>query len=128
MNSGKVVILVILSVGVAAGLSASIYWSQPEHAVAGSFAQIHAKILRGPKDKALRLLAPTVVLNGKSLTKEEFVASYELPPDGDRIEVTPCASMPDHWMLAMKNRRYCFFKDGRTWKLHWVEDGACHCK
>ena len=127
-HAGKVVIFVIFAIGIGAGLFASIYWSRPENAVAGSFTQIHASFLRGPKEKAKRLLAPKVVMDGRELSADEFLATYVLPPDAATIEVTPCASAPGHWVLAMKERRYCFYREGKTWKLHWLQKEACSCK
>jgi hypothetical protein len=126
--AGKIVIIAIFAVGIGAGLFASIYWSRPQNAVAGSFTQIHTAFLRGPKEKAKRLLAPGVVMDGRELTADEFLATYVLPPDADTIEVTPCASTPGHWVLRMKDRRYCFFREGKTWRLHWVESGDCRCR
>lgn len=126
--AGKVVVITVFAVGIGAGLFASIYWSRPQNAVAGSFTQIHTAFLRGPRDQAKRLLAPNVVMDGRVLTADEFLATYVLPPDADVIEVTPCGSTPGHWVLKMKNRRYCFYREGKTWKLHWLEDGACRCK
>jgi len=128
MKAGRVVIVAIFAVGIGAGLFASIYWSRPRNAVAGSFTQIHASFLRGPRDKAKRLLAPKVVLDGRELPADEFLATYVLPPDADMIDVEPCVSTPAHWVLTMKDRRYCFYREGKTWKLHWIQTGGCSCK
>ena len=128
MNKGKIWIIAVFALGIGLGLAASIYWTKPEHAVAGSFTQIHTAFLRGPKEKAARLLAPKVVMDGRELTSEQFLAAYALPKEADTIEVTPCASAAGHWVLAMKDRRYCFYREGKTWKLHWLESGGCTCK
>lgn len=127
-SAGKVVIIAIFAAGISAGLFASIYWSKPEHAVAGSFTQIHTLLLRGPKKDALRLLAPQVTLEGKVLPAAEFLETYVLPPNAKQIEVAPCPATPEHWVLTMEARRYCFFREGKTWKLHWVESSACRCR
>lgn len=127
-SSGKIVILAIFAVGISAGLFASIYWSQPEHAVAGSFAQIHTLLMRGPKKDALRLLAPSVTLDGRAMPAADFLETYAMPANADRVEVAPCGSVPAHWVLTMRERRYCFFREGKTWKLHWVENAACTCR
>ena len=128
MNAGKVVILAIIAIGIAAGLFASIYWSQPEHAVAGSFTQIHTLLMRGPKTDALRLLSATVTLDGRRIAASEFLETYALPPNGDRIQIVPCESTPEHWTLTMGERCYCFFREGKTWKLHWVDRAPCRCR
>jgi len=67
-------------------------------------------------------------MDRRPLTADEFLAAYVLPPDADTIEVTPCPSTPSHWVLRMKDRRYCFFREGKTWKLHWVESDVCRCR
>jgi hypothetical protein len=126
--TGKIVILVIVLLGTAAGLFASLYWSRPDHAVTGSFTQIHAAFLRGPKEKAKRLLAAKIVMDGRELTPDEFVATYTIPTETDRVQVLPCPSTPEHWVLTMKERRYCFLKEGKSWKLHWIQNQACSCK
>lgn len=128
MNAGRIWIIAVFALGIGLGIAASYYWTRPEHAVTGSFTQIHTAFLRGPKDKALRLLAPKVVLDGRELTAEEFLQTYKLPPDTGTVEVKPCPSTPGHWVLTMKDRRYCFYKEGKTWKLHWLENGGCRCK
>lgn len=127
-NFGKIWIIAIFAVGIGLGIAASIYWTRPENAVTGSFTQIHTAFLRGPKEKARRLLAPKVVLDGRELSADQFLETYKLPPDADRIDVAPCASTPEHWVLTMRDRRYCFFKEGKTWKLHWIENGGCRCR
>ncbi|HXX95249.1 MAG TPA: hypothetical protein VEN81_16625 [Planctomycetota bacterium] len=126
--AGKIVIVAIFAVGTGAGLFASIYWSRPENAVAGSFTQIHTAFLRGPRDQARRLLAPRLVMDGREVSADEFLATYTLPPDADAIEVTPCPSTPGHWVLRMKDHRYCFYREGKTWKLHWLEGAGCRCR
>ena len=126
--AGKIWIIAIFALGSGLGIFASWWWSQPGHAVAGSFTQIHTAFLRGPKDKAARLLAPKLSWDGREVTNDEFLAAYTLPPDPSAILVTPCASTPGHWALAMKDRTFCFYRDGRTWKLHWLQNGPCACK
>ena len=128
MNSGKVVIVVIFAIGIGAGSFASWHWSRPQNAVAGSFTQIHATFLRGPRKDVKRLVADRVMMDGRELPADEFVATYVLPPDADRIDIAPCASAAGHWVVAMKEQRYCFFKEGKTWKLHWLQTGGCACK
>ena len=127
-RAGKIWIIGVFAIGITAGLFASIYWSRPDHAVTGSFTQIHTAFLRGPREKAARLLAPKISWDGREVTPKGFLAEYALPPDADRVEVAPCASTAGHWVLTMKERRYCFYKDGKTWKLHWLQNEGCACK
>ncbi len=126
--AGKIWIIAIFVVGSGLGLFASIWWSQPEHAVAGSFTQIHTALLRGPREKALRLLVSKLSWDGREMTPDQFLAAYKVPSDPTPIQAVPCASTPGHWTVAMKGRSYCFVKEGRAWRLHGLQTGECGCK
>jgi len=125
---GKIWIIAIFAIGSGLGLFASAWWSRPDHAVAGSFTQIHTALLRGPREKAMRLLAPKLTWDGREMTSDQFLAAYKVPSDPSPLQVIPCASTPGHWVLAMKDPKYCFYKEGKTWKLHWLQAGECGCK
>ncbi|HLF94633.1 MAG TPA: hypothetical protein VJB14_14305, partial [Planctomycetota bacterium] len=98
--AGKIWIVAIFVIGSGLGLFASHWWSQPEHAVAGSFTQIHTALLRGPRDKAVRLVASKVTWDGREMTSDQFLAAYTIPSDPSALQVVPCASTPGHWVLA----------------------------
>jgi len=126
--AGKIWIISIFAIGSGLGIFASYWWSQPDHAVAGSFTQIHTAFLRGPKDKAQRLLAPRISWDGREVSADEFLAAYTVPPNPTSSQVTPCAATAGHWVMRVDDRRFCFFREGKTWKLHWLQNGDCACR
>ena len=128
MNSGKKWVLGLLALGAAAGFVAVTYWQSPENSVRWSFTQIHTSLVRGKKDAAARFLAPTVTLNGKTLSAAEFLSAYSLDRQTDEIDTLPCPSTPSHMTVTMSKQVYCFQKENRLWKLHLVGPAPCGCR
>jgi hypothetical protein len=128
INSGKWWILGLLALGSTAGLIAVTYWQSPQNSVRWSFTQIHTSIVRNKRDNVARFLRPRVTLDGRTMSAEDFQATYALPAQPDVIEAAPCAATPGHWTVAMHGRIYCFIGEGRLWKLHWVGNLPCACR
>ena len=127
MKSGTRWVIGLLLLGTGAGVFAVSYWKDPENSVRWSFTQMHASLVRGKKENVARLLAPTVVWNGREMSDREFLASYELPKDADRITSVPCPLAPGHWTVTMRTHVYCFVEEGPVFKLHWLGESACGC-
>ncbi len=128
MNNGKVWVVGLLALGVAAGTVAVSYWQSPENSVRWSFTQIHTSLVRGKKDAAARFLQPSITFNGKQVSAGEFLASYSLDRQTDEIDTRPCPSTPSHMTVTMAKQGYCFIREGRLWKLHQVGAAPCPCR
>jgi hypothetical protein len=130
MKSGRLWVLGLLALGAALALVAVTYWKRPENSVRWSFTNLHTAVVRGKRDQALRLLAPTVTWNGKDYADRDFAAAYALPPKAGEIETFACPARGEHQVVRMNDLAYCFVTDGsRTlWRLHWVGPGPCTCR
>ncbi len=127
MKSGKLWVLGLLALGVAAGLTAVLYWTRPQNAVRGAFTQLHSALLRDRNDRAQRLVAAEVTLDGRRMAGQDFLGSYKRPAQSGLIEVAPCAADPAHWTVTLRDRHYCYLREGRSWRLHWVGPAPCGC-
>lgn len=128
MKSGKLWVAGLLALGVAAGLSAVLYWTRPDNAVRGSFTQLHSSLLRERPERAARLVAAEVTVDGRTLAGRDFLGSYKPPAESGLIEIASCTAEPSHWTVSLRDRRYCYLKEGRSWKLHWLGPAPCACR
>jgi hypothetical protein len=118
----------MLALGAAAGGFAALYWTSPSNSVRWSFTQFHTSLVRGNRRTAEALVAPRVVLSGREMRADEFLAGYQAPRNPGPLEVAPCPSAPDHWTVAMSGQSYCFLLVGRAWKLHRIGPPPCGCR
>jgi hypothetical protein len=128
MRSGKLWVIGFFVLGSLAGLSAVIYWSQPENAVRGAFTMLHTSILRNNRKEALRHLSSPVIQFGKAQSPEEFLSTYEIPVSSSALLIAPCPSIASHWGVILNDRVYCFLLEGRRYKLHFLDRVPCTCR
>jgi hypothetical protein len=125
-RSGRLWVLGLLVLGSTAGAFAAWHWSRPENAVRWTFTQFHTALMptRKRMDAARQRTADTVVLDGVSLSREDFLAAYD-PPRPSELDVAPCPGAPGHWTVGMAGRAWCFAPAGGAWKLHRIGPAPC---
>ena len=125
-RSGRLWVLGLLALGSSAGVFAVWHWNSPENSVRWTFTQFHMSRLPGKnKDASRQITADVVKVDGHSLSKEEFLASYDARAPQGMLTTAPCAAVPNHWEARMGDRAWCFVKEGREWKLHRVGPAPC---
>lgn len=128
MKSGKLWVVGMIALGTALGLLSVAYWTRSENQVRGAFTQFHTALLRGPREKAVRLVADRASIDGKEMSRDEFLAAYRVESTSGLLEALACPAQPGHWDVRMKGRAYCFLRDEGRWKLHAVGPSPCACK
>jgi hypothetical protein len=128
VKSGKFWVVGMLALGTALGVFSVVYWTRPENQVRGAFTQLHTALLRGPREKAVRLVADRASLDGKEMSRDEFLAAYKVESTAGLLEAAPCPSAPEHGEVRMKGRAWCFLRDSGRWKLHSVGPSPCACR
>lgn len=120
-------VVALLALGAAAGLFAALYWTSPANGVRWSFTQIHTSLVRGNRAAAEALVADGVLEDGRPLPRRLFLDTYT-PDQPARIQAQPCPAVPDHWTVRMRDKAYCFLREGRAWKLHALGPVPCACR
>jgi hypothetical protein len=128
VKSGKLWVAGVLALGAGAALVAVLYWKSPANRVRWSFTQLHTSLLRNRPQAAAVFVASRVAYEGKEMSPEEFLRTYPLDSQGDRIEASPCARAPEHWDVAFRARAYCFVLERDLWRLHAVAPAPCACR
>lgn len=126
--SGKLGVAVLFAVGGGATLWAILFWRNPENSVRWAFTQFHSSLVRKRTEQAAQFVAPRVEAGGRGLSREEFMASYALPPRPDELSVAPCAKTAGHWTVSMGSSAYCFTRGANAWQIHRVGTAPCDCR
>jgi hypothetical protein len=125
VKNGRLWVLGLLVLGAGAGLFAVWHWSRPENSVRWSFTQLHTSLMRRHMDTVRQIAADRVILDGVDMSREDFIAAYEVPRNPTALLTAPCPAAPDHWVVLMAGRAWCFAPHGRGWKLHRVGGAPC---
>lgn len=126
--SGKLGIALLFAVGGGATLWAILFWRNPENSVRWAFTQFHSSLIRKRTEQAAQFVAPRVSLPGREAGREEFMASYALPPKPEELSVAPCAKTDGHWTVTMGASVYCFSRGTNAWRIHRVGGAPCDCR
>lgn len=124
-KSGRLWVLGLLLLGSCGGLFAVWHWSRPENAVRWTFTQFHMSLMRKRMDPVRQIAAETVTVDGRALSREDFLSGYVVPSTQGTLTTSPCPAAPGHWTARMGDRVWCFAKEDRAWRLHRVGKAPC---
>ena len=127
MKTGRLTVAAIFAVSGGLALTAVLYWKNPENRARWSFTRFHSLLVRDHPEQAAAFVAREVVFDGRTLSREAFMAAYALPKRSGEVETQPCPAAPDHWSVRMNERVYCFQLEDDLWKVHWVGNAPCDC-
>jgi len=125
VKTGRLWVAGLLLLGSCAAAFAVWHWSRPENAVRWTFTQFHMSLLRKRLDPVRQIAGERVILDGRDLAREDFIASYAVPPTQGELRVAPCPAATGHWNALMNERAWCFVRQERAWKLHRVGKAPC---
>ena len=128
MKSGRLWVIGLLAFGGVGASFAFWHWSRPENGVRWTFTQLHTSLLRKRMDPVMQIVGPEVLLDGRKLNRNDFLAAYVVPAKPGDLEVAPCPAAPGHWDVAMNGRAWCFEPKGRAWILHRLGPAPCNDK
>jgi hypothetical protein len=128
VKSGRLWVIGLLAFGGVGALIAVSHWSKPENSVRWTFTQLHTSMLRKRQEPVLQIVGPEVLLDGRRLSRADFLAAYVPPAKPGDLDVAPCPACPAHWAVTMHGRAWCFAPEGRGWVLHRIGPAPCDAK